>query len=446
MTVVVFLVSLCGAMALGMPCAFALMVCGLALMGWMVAIGIYPAFDAQVIAQKMLDGADSFILLAIPFFILAGELMNAGGLSRRIVNFALALIGHRHGGLGYVAIIAAIIMASLSGSAAADTAALAAILIPMMREAGYNVPRSAGLIAAGGIIAPVIPPSIGFVIFGVAANVSIPQLFIAGLFPGILMGLSLVFAWWWVARGETLQSMPRRTWGERWQATKDGAFALAMPIFILGSIRFGWATPTEAAVVAVVYALFVGMFIYRELKPSQLYGLFLSAAKLTAVIMFLVAAALISSWLITAANIPGEIGNFLGQYVDNKTLLMVLLMILVLVVGTALDFAPTVLILTPVLMPIVKQAGIDPIYFGVLFIMNNAIGLITPPVGIVLNVVSGVARVSMTDVIKGINPFLIAQTCVLFLLIAWPPLVMAPFRLLQGRIGFWQFLQQLAGG
>jgi len=421
------------------------MVCGMALMGWMVFMGIYPAFDAQVIAQKMLDGADSFILLAIPFFILAGELMNAGGLSKRIVNFALALIGHRHGGLGYVAIIAAVIMASLSGSAAADTAALAAILIPMMKNAGYNVPRSAGLIAAGGIIAPVIPPSIGFVIFGVAANVSIPQLFIAGVFPGVLMGVSLVFAWWWVARNEVLTPYPRRSWTERWQATKDGAFALAMPIFILGSIRFGFATPTEAAVVACVYALFVGMFIYKELKVSDLYSLLLAAAKLTAVIMFLVAAALISSWLITAANIPGEIGGFLQQFVSNKTVLMILLMVLVLIVGTALDFAPTVLILTPVLMPIVKQAGIDPIYFGVLFIMNNAIGLITPPVGIVLNVVSGVAKVSMTDVIKGVNPFLIAQSIVMFILVLWPPLVMAPFRFFSGRISFTQFIQQLLG-
>jgi tripartite ATP-independent transporter DctM subunit len=307
------------------------------------------------------------------------------------------------------------------------------------------VPRSAGLIAAGGIIAPVIPPSIGFVIFGVAANVSIPQLFIAGVFPGLLMGISLVFAWWYVARKENLQPYPKRTWTERWQATKDGAFALAMPVFILGSIRFGFATPTEAAVVATVYAMFVGMFVYKELKPSQLYGLFLSAAKMTAVIMFLVAAALISSWLITAANIPGEIANALQQITTNKTVMMLMMMALVLVVGTALDFAPTVLILTPVLMPIVKQVGIDPVYFGVLFIMNNAIGLITPPVGIVLNVVSGVARVSMTDVIKGINPFLIAQSLVLFILVLWPPLVMAPFRLLQGRIGFTQFVQQLLG-
>ena len=426
MTVTIFLVSLMGAMAIGVPVAFSLVVCGIALMAY---LGIY---DSQIIAQKILDGADSFILLAIPFFLLAGELMNAGGLSRRIVNFALALVGHRHGGLGYVAIVAAVIMASLSGSAAADTAALAAVLIPMMREAGYNIPRSAGLIAAGGIIAPVIPPSIGFVVFGVAANVSIPRLFVAGIVPGVLLGVSLFFAWWWVSRKETLTTMPRRSWAYRLQTLRDGAFALLMPVFVLGSIRLGWATPTEAAVVAVVYAAAVGLFIYKALKLSQLYDVVLAAAKMTAVVMFLVAACGISSWLITQANIPGELISLLEPLLDNKTLLMIAMMVLVLVVGTALDFTPTVLILAPVLMPLVTKAGIDPVYFGVLFIVNNAIGLITPPVGIVLNVVSGVARVSMTDVIRGINPFLFAQTIVLFLLIFFPQLVMWPYRAFMG--------------
>ena len=427
MTIVVFLASLLGAMALGMPIAFALVVCALALMLWL------GNFDSQIVAQNMIIGADNFQLLAVPFFLLAGELMNVGGLSKRIVNFALACLGHIHGGLGYVAIVAALILAALSGSAAADTAALAAILIPMMRDAGYNIPRSAGLIAAGGIIAPVIPPSIGFIIFGVAANVSISQLFLAGVVPGLMMGISLVVAWAIVSRKDKMQTSPRTTMRERGKAFLDGFFALLMPVLILGGIKWGIVTPTEAAVLAAVYALVIGMFVYRELKPSMLYGVFLTAAKTTAVVMFLVAAALVSAWLITQANIPGEISGLIQPLMGNKTLLMFALMFLVVIVGTALDFSPTVLILTPVLMPIVKQAGIDPVYFGVLFIINNAIGLITPPVGIVLNVVSGVARVPMGAVIRGVNPFLIAQLVVLVLLILIPELVTVPLAWLRGR-------------
>jgi tripartite ATP-independent transporter DctM subunit len=392
---------------------------------------------------KLIEGADNFQLLAVPFFLLAGELMNAGGLSKRIVNFAVSLVGHIHGGLGYVAIFASIIMAALSGSAAADTAAIAAILIPMMRDAGYNVPRSAGLIASGGIIAPVIPPSIGFIVFGVAANVSITQLFLAGVFPGLLMGLALVISWALVARRDKVKTFPRQPWSARIKAFRDGFFALLMPAIILGCIKFGWATPTEAAVFAAVYALFVGMFIYRELKLTGIYRVFLTAAKTTAVVMFLVAAALISAWLITQANIPAEMGALLEGLKDNPTILMIVMMLLVIAVGTALDFTPTVLILTPILMPMVKQAGINEVYFGVLFIMNNAIGLITPPVGVVLNVVSGVARVPMGAVIRGVTPFLIAQTVVLFLLVLLPQWVIAPLNWLRDRIGFVEMLQAM---
>lgn len=427
MTVLVFLFSLCGAMALGMPVAFALLVCGLALMLWL------GQADAQILAQNLIMGADNFQLLAIPFFLTAGELMNAGGLSKRIVNFALAWVGHLRGGLGHVAIVAAIILASLSGSAAADTAALASILLPMMRQAGYDTGRSAGLIASGGIIAPVIPPSIGFIVFGVAANVSISRLFVAGLVPGLLMGLTLALTWAFVARKDRVEPLPKQPMAARLRATRDGLLALVMPAIILGGIRFGIATPTEAAVIALAYALVVGMFVYRELKPSQLYGVLLVSAKTTAAVMFLVAAALVSAWLITGANIPGEIAGFLQPLIDRPILLMAAIMVLVVVVGTALDFAPTVLILTPVLMPIVRQAGIDPVYFGVLFIMNNAIGLLTPPVGIVLNVVAGVAKVPMWQVIRGVMPFLLSLSALMFLFVLFPALVTVPARFLWGR-------------
>jgi tripartite ATP-independent transporter DctM subunit len=410
------------AMALGMPLAFSLLVSGVALMLHL------DTFDTQIVSQNLINGADNFPLMAVPFFMLAGELMNAGGMSRRIVNSAMVWVGHFRGGLGYVAVFAAIIMASLSGSAVADTAALAAVLMPMMRKAGYRMDRSAGLIAAGGIIAPVIPPSIGFILFGVIGGVSISKLFMAGIFPGLLMGLALIITWWIVARNDDVQVAPRVPMAEKLKVTANAFWSYLLAITIIGGMKMGVFTPTEAAVVAVVYSLFVGLFIYREIKFKDLYQLVLNAAKTSSIVMFLVAAALVSAWLITVANIPAQIVTLMQPFIDNKMLLMAMLMLMVLVVGTALDFAPTVLILTPVLMPLVRQAGIDPVYFGVLFIINNAIGLLTPPVGTVLNVVCGVGKIPMHDVIRGVWPFLLSQVVVMSLLIIFPQLVMAPLR------------------
>ena len=317
MTVTVFIPSLLAAMAIGMPIAYALLVCGLTLMGYLSLTSGLVTFDSQILAQRFVDGADNFPLLAVPFFLLAGEFMNAGGLSRRIVNLAMAWVGHFRGGLGYVTVIAAVIMASLSGSAVADTAALAALLIPMMRAAGYNIGRASGLIASGGIIAPVIPPSIGLIIFGVAGNVSITKLFLAGIVPGILMGVAIGLTWWWVAKKENVPPGPRVSTSDRLKITAEGGFALALPVLIIGGMKFGVFTPTEAAVVAAVYSFVVGMFIYRELKFKALYSLILSAGKTTAVVMFLVAAAMVSAWLITVANIPTEVANMLSPFMDN---------------------------------------------------------------------------------------------------------------------------------
>jgi tripartite ATP-independent transporter DctM subunit len=422
MTIFIFLGSLLGAMALGIPIAYALLASGVALM-WHLGL-----FDAQILAQNFINGADSFPLLAVPFFMLAGEIMNVGGLSQRIVNFALALVGHVKGGLGYVTILAACLLSALSGSAVADAAALTALLLPMMIKAGHRREVSGGLIAASGVIGPIIPPSIGFVIFGVAANVSITKLFIAGIVPGLMIGAGLALTWWWVGRKETLALPTRKSRAEVWAAARDAVWALMLPVFILVGLRMGVFTPTEAAVVAAVYALFVSTVVYRELKLQALVRIFVTAARTTAVVMFLVASAMVSAWLITVANLPTQMVDLLRPLLDNQTLLLIAIMLLVMLVGTAMDMTPTILILTPVLMPLIKAAGIDPVYFGVLFVINNSIGLVTPPVGTILNVVAGVGRMKMDEVTRGVLPFMAAQFAVMFVMVLFPQTVLAPLR------------------
>ena len=423
MTIATFLFALLGAMALGAPIAFSLLICGVALM---IQMG---NFDTQIVAQNLLEGANNYPLMAVPFFMLTGELMNAGGLSRRIVEVADALVGHVRGGLGYVAIITAAIVASISGSAVADTAAVAALLIPMMRNAGYSVPRSAGLIASAGCIAPVVPPSIPLVVFGVTTQLSITKLFMAGIFPGLMMAVTLAATWWLVAKKEQRgDRRPPFELGRFFSSLRNGVWALVLPFVIIGGMKAGVFTPTEAAVVAVFYSLFAGLFIYRELDWRRVPHLMLAALKTSSTIMFLVACAMVSAWLITIADIPAQTVALLEPFMDNKILLMFVITVLVIIVGTALDLMPTVLILGPILVPVVKLAGIDPYYFGVLFIMNNAIGLLTPPVGTVLNVVAGVSRESLDSVIKGVWPFLLAETVLMFLFVIFPQLVLVPMK------------------
>lgn len=420
MTILLFVVVLLGAMVLGMPIAFALLVTSVFLMFYM------DTFSAQIVAQNLINGADNFPLMAIPFFMLAGELMNAGGLSRRIVNFALALVGHIRGGLGYVAIMAGVLFASMSGSALADTAAIGAILIPMMVKSGYNINRASGLIASSGIIAPVIPPSIGFILYGIIGSVSITKLFMAGIVPGLLMGLALTVTWTLLARKENVERQRRHTLKEIWQKFREAFWALLMPVIIIGGLRGGIFTPTEVAVVVAVYALLVGAFVYRELNLKSIYQALVRAARTSSVVMFLICAALVTSWLMAIANLPAQVVEALQPFLDNKILLLLMINLLVVIIGTAMDMTPTILILTPVLLPIIKAAGIDPVYFGVLFMINCSIGLLTPPVGTVLNVMAGVSKISLESMIRGVLPFLLAHLLVLLMLILFPELVLVP--------------------
>ncbi len=417
---IVFVVGMLVLMGIGMNMALALVLTG-AGMAWVLGF-----WDTQLLAQNLVAGVDSFPLLAVPFFILAGELMNSGGISQRIVAMAQAWVGHIRGGLGYVVIGAAVLMASMSGSALADTAALATILLPMMRQQGYPMHTSAGLIASGGIIAPIIPPSMPFVIYGVTTNTSISALFVSGIVPGLIMGAGLIIAWRWVLRDLDLPRGTPLPMKDRVRATGKAFWALLMPLIIIGGMKSGVFTPTEAAVVAAFYAMVIALFVHREMKVADLYGVLVRAAKTTSIVMFLCAGAAVASYMITLSDLPNLLIGWLGPLVESPKLLMLVMMVVLVIVGTALDLTPTILIFAPVMLPIAVKAGIDPVYFGLMFVLNGAIGLITPPVGTVLNVVAGVGRLSLHQVIRGVNPFLLSYTAILFIFVLFPQIVTAP--------------------
>ena len=427
MTLVVFLASLVGSMAIGLPICFSLLFSGVCMMLFM------NGFNSQILSQNLFSGADSFSMMAVPFFILAGEFMNRGGITKRIVNAANAMVGHVRGGLGYVSILAILLFASMVGSAVASTAALGAILIPMMVRAGYNRDKSTGLIAAGNILSPIMPPSVPMIIFGVQASVSVTSLFMAGIAPAVYLSASLCILWFFVAKKDKLPTAPRQSRRQVVKSLTDGFWALLLPVFILVGLRSGKFTPTEAGVITAVYALIIGLFVYRELKLSMLMDCLVSAAKSSSVIMFLAAAAMVSSWLMTVGNIPSIVTGILAPFIAHPTLLMLVIAGIVLLVGTSMDVTPTIMILTPVLLPAVRAAGIDVVYFGVVFILNTVLGLLTPPVGTVLNVACSAGKINMERIVKAVWPFLLAEVIILLLLILFPPLVTVPAAFFLGK-------------
>ena len=421
MILTVFLIVLLGLIALGMPIAFALLLSAIAMMFQL------DFFDTQILSQNMLSGANSFTLMAVPLFMLAGELMNAGGISRRIVNLASMFVGHIQGGLGYVAIFASVLLAALSGSAVADAAALGSLLIPMLRE---RLRRRPGLRPDRRRRHHRAHHSAVDLLHHLRRRHQCidHQALFAGIAPGLMMGLTLVAVWtWW--RASTAPSSPRRASpGARGWALREAGWALMLPVIIIGGLRGGIFTPTEAAVVAAVYALLVSLFVYREIKARDLMPLFVNAARTTAVVMFLVAAAMVSSYMITLADMPQDLIALLDPVLDQPRLLMFALLVLLTLVGTVMDLTPTILILAPVLMPVITKAGIDPVYFGVMFVMVGCVGLLTPPVGTVLNVVCGVARINMETICRGVWRYVVAYTLLLVLLVIFPELITVPAR------------------
>lgn len=422
MELVVFLGSLVVFLFLGIPIALGLVLCAISLM-------IFSGDgDFMIIPQAMVDGVNNYPLMAIPFFVFAGEIMAKGGLSKRVVLLSQLIIGRVKGGLGYATIVASVIFAGLMGSSVGEAAALMGILYPMMKQAGYDSGRAGGVIAAGAILGPIIPPSANFILLGATMSLSITKLFMIGLVPGLLIGFFLLVMWFFVVRVDGYTETITFTRTEAIQILKESMPAFMLPVILLGGIRFGVFTPTEGGAFAAVYAIVVCCFYYRELSLRDLLKVSTAAARTTAVVMFIVGTATAVGWFITSAQIPDQMAVFFGPLVDSPRLLLVAIMIFLFAAGMVMDLTPNILLFAPVFYPLILQAGIDPYFFGLLFVLNVGLGVITPPVGTVLFVVAGSAGINLGYLVRKMAPFFLMEVAVLFLLLFFPVLSLAPLK------------------
>lgn len=417
MTAILFFVLL-GCFLIGMPIAFSLGVASVA------TLQFGSDLPMTLAAQRLFTGTDSFPLMAIPFFMLAGELMEWGGISRRLFDFAHALVGFVYGGLAMVAVVAAMFFAGISGAAAADTAAVGAVSIPAMIRKGYKKGFAAAVQAAGGSIGVIIPPSIPMIIFGVVGGVSIGKMFMGGFIPGALIGGGLMVSSYFLAKRAGYEKDRFLGFKEIVRTFFGALWALLMPIIILGGILGGIFTPTEAAVVAALYGMIVGFFIYRELKLKDLPRIFAKAAISTSTVMLLIATANIFGWIITAERVPQNVAAYLVTLTESRAVLYGLILICLLVVGTFMETSASLIILTPVFLPVAVKFGIDPVHFGVVMVTALAIGMLTPPLGICLFISCNIARIQLSEIIKFILPFLIIMIGLLLLITYVPALVM----------------------
>lgn len=427
MELFIFLGSLFFFLALGIPIALVLILCAIVLM-WHSGM-----WDAMIIPGSMLDGANNYPLMAIPFFVFAGEIMAAGGLSQRVVQLAQLMIGRVRGGLGYAAIIASVIFAGLMGSSVGEAAALGGLLLPMMKQVGYNPGRAGAIIASGAILGPIIPPSTNFILLGATiSGLSITKLFMIGLVPGVLIGLSLMVVWFFIVRKDGYTETITFTRQEAIKILVDATPAFLMPVLLLGGIRFGVFTPTEGGAFAAIYAIAVCMLYYRELSFRELLRVSARAARTTAVVMLIVATATAVGWFITIAQIPKQMTSLFMPFIDSPVILLLLINTFLFLIGMVMDLTPNILIFAPVFYPLIMQAGIDPYYFGLLFILNLGIGVITPPVGTVLYVVCGIGNIKITELIVKLIPFILMEAVMLFLLLFFPKLSLVPLNWLMG--------------
>jgi len=395
--------------AIGLPIAFSMGVAGLTFF----SISDIPL---TAVAQKILGGVDSFTLLAIPLYVLAGEMMETGGVSRRILGLAAALVGHIRGGLGHVVVVATVFMSGISGSSSADTAAIGSSMIPTMMRKGYTREKATALIAASGGMDILVPPCITMIVLGGVVNLSVSNLFFAGIMPGILMAIALMIVIYLEAKKANIPFEPRQSSSQLVTAFREAIWALLIPVIILGGIKIGAFTATEGAVVAVVYSGIISMFVYKEVKLKDFIHIGIKAITTTGAIMFLIGMSALFAWVTAREQVPDVIMKWVIDFSENPYVFLLLTNLVVLIFGAVLEGAPAVIILAPLLMPVAVKLGIDPIHFGTLMIANIGVGYLLPPIGICLLIACSVGKVRVVDIIKPITPYFIAMVIALMLI------------------------------
>lgn len=413
----IFLVSLFGLVIIGTPISFALAIIG-------VILAFAQGLSLSVVVQRSIAGMNSFPLLAIPFFMLLGEIMNQSSISKKLVKLANSIVGFVDGGLGIGAVLASMFMGGISGSAVADSSAIGGIMIPPMIEEKYSRSEAASIISASSTIGMIIPPSIPFILFGFITGTSIAKMFLGGIVPGLLMGFSLIFVTYLRAKkygyGVSTTKFSYKNFSA---AIKESYLTLLLPLVVVVGLITGVFTPTEAGAIASAIALILSLFVYKDIKWRDIPKLFINSARVTTSVLFLIATASVVAWLLTVARVPDTIVGVLHSVSNNTFVSLIVINIFLLFIGCVMDLTPALLILAPILLPVVKQMGIDPVFFGVTMCINLGIGLVTPPVGTILYIVSGIARVSLEEMLANIWPYLVAMVIVLVILLVCPQLI-----------------------
>ena len=401
-------------MITGMPISISL---GLTVLSFLFAFTTVPI---ESVALKLFTGIEKFEIMAIPFFILAGNFLTHGGVAKRMIRFATSMVGHFPGGLGLSAVVACSLFAAVSGSSPATVVAIGSILMPAMVKAGYPVKYGAGIVASAGGLGILIPPSIAMVMYAVSTNSSIGALFMAGVVPGLVLASMLLGTTWWIARRNNYPRARKASWGERWTALRESIWGLLLIVIVMGGIYSGIFTATEAAAMSAVYAFVIATFVYKDLRLSDLKRVLLSSANLSAMLLYIITNAVLFSFLLTSEQVPQSMSQWMIETGLGQIGFLLLANVILLIAGNFMEPASIILIFAPILFPIATSLGIDPVHFGIIITVNMEIGMITPPVGLNLYVASGISKLGLTDMSKAVGPWLLTMLVFLMLVTFWP--------------------------